>query len=190
MAREQARTLLTSFEGSTDVITLRDRALISVMLFAWERVTAVCTMRVCDFEDDGEDAWLNFQGKGGKQRRVPCHRRARIAIRAYLQATQLDPRSKGSLFQTFGGRGRGISGKALRRTDAWNMVKRRCAALGLPARITNHSFRATAITLYTLNGGRLQDAQAFATHADPRTTLTYIRGLELPQHDEIERVQP
>lgn len=77
----------------------------------------------------------------------------------------------------------------MRRSDVLAMVKRRCEAAALPSRISNHSFRATAITLHHQGGGRLQDAQALAGHADPRTTLMYVRRSEELERDEVERVQ-
>jgi site-specific recombinase XerD len=189
LSQEQARALLASLEG-TDLMTLRDRALIGVMLFAWARVSAVCSMRVCDVEDDGgPNATLFFREKGGKELCKHCHRRLREMIAAYVAAAGLEPRSKEPLFQSFGGRGRGLSGKALRRSDVLAIVKRRCEAAALPARISNHSFRATAITLHHQGGGRLQDAQALAGHADPRTTLVYIRRSDELDRNEVERVQ-
>lgn len=189
LSRDQARALLASLDGS-DVMSLRDRAMIGVMLFAWARVSAVCGMRACDVEDDGgPNATLFFREKGGKELRKHCHPRLREMLRAYIAAAALDPKGKEPLFRSFGGRGRGLSGKALRRSDVLAIVKQRCEAAALPARFSNHSFRATAITLHHQAGGRLQDAQALAGHADPRTTLGYIRRSEDLDRHEVERVQ-
>jgi len=189
LSREQARALLASMDG-TDLMSLRDRAIIGVMLFAWARVGAVCAMRVCDVEDEGGmDATLFFHEKGGKELRKHCHRRLRELLAEYIAAAGLDAKSKDPLFQSFGGRGRGLTGKAMRRSDVLAIVKKRCEAAALPSRISNHSFRATAITLHHQGGGRLQDAQALAGHADPRTTLVYIRRSHDLDRDEVERVQ-
>ena len=38
-----------------------------------------------------------------------------------------------------------------------------------------HTFRATGITAYLLNGGSIESAQAIATHESPRTTKLYDR---------------
>lgn len=67
----KARALFASLEDATDLITLRDRALFAVMLFGFVRVGAVVQMRVHDFEDEGENAWLVIHEKGGKERRIP-----------------------------------------------------------------------------------------------------------------------
>jgi integrase/recombinase XerD len=69
------------------------------------------------------------------------------------------------------------------------MVKRRCAAVGLPASICNHSFRGTGITIFLEKGGTLETAQQLAGHADIRTTRLYDRRLLKIQRAEVERVQ-
>ena len=46
---------------------------------------------------------------------------------------------------------------------------------GLPAD-TVHSLRVTALTTARERGSDIIDIQDFAGHADPRTTLTYIRS--------------
>jgi integrase/recombinase XerD len=101
----------------------------------------------------------------------------------------LDPRAKVPLFQSAPRRSRALSGKALSSGKVWDAVKRRCALAGLPSSISNHSFRATGITLHQENGGRLEDAQALAGHADARTTRLYVRHERKLAQAEVERVQ-
>ena len=60
---EQARELLDSIDTST-VVGLRDRALISVMTFAFARIGAAVAMRVEDYYPKGKRWWL--QGKISK----------------------------------------------------------------------------------------------------------------------------
>ena len=51
--------------------------------------------------------------------------------------------------------------------DVLQMVKRRARGAGLPAeRVCYHTFRATGITAYMENGGRLEHAQRIAAHDD------------------------
>jgi site-specific recombinase XerD len=189
LERDEARRLFDSMDdGGGDVVMLRDRAIVAVMLFGFARVGAVVKMRVRDFED-GQEASLVFREKGGKQRRIPCHHLAREYLRAYLVAAALEPDARVPLFQTAPRHSRELSGKAMRRTDAWAMVKRRCQAAGLPAAICNHSFRATGITIHQENGGRIEDAQELAGHASTRTTQLYNRKLRTVARAEVERVQ-
>ena len=56
------------------------------------------------------------------------------------------------------------------------------------AGICNHSFRATGITNYMSNGGRIDIAQAQAGHADARTTGLYDHSKDKVTQSEIEKI--
>jgi site-specific recombinase XerC len=64
---EQVRELLDSIDTST-LVGLRDRAVISVMTFAFARIGAVVAMRVEDYYPNGKRAREQIQGKGGSKR--------------------------------------------------------------------------------------------------------------------------
>jgi integrase/recombinase XerD len=51
-----------------------------------------------------------------------------------------------------------------------------------------HTFRATGITAYVLNGGTLEHAQQKAAYESPRTTKLYDRTSDEITPDEIERI--
>jgi integrase/recombinase XerD len=187
LEREQARRLFDSI--GDDLVGLRDKALLALMLFGFVRVSAVCKMVVRDFEDAGGDAWLLLHEKGGRERRIPCHHQARDYVRAYLSSAGIEAGGRAPLFQTARGRTALLTGNPMRRTDALAMVKRRANAAGLPSSICSHSFRATGITIHQENGGRLEDAQELAGHADMRTTQLYNRKSRKVARAEVERVQ-
>ena len=54
------------------------------------------------------------------------------------------------------------------RTDVWYMVRRRAADAGIETPIGCHTFRATGITDYLTNGGRIEVAQRMAGHANAK----------------------
>ena len=62
----------------------------------------------------------------------------------------------------------------------------RQASLGVAANC--HTFRATGITAYLLNGGTVENAQAIAAHESPRTTKLFDRTAKEISLDEIERI--
>jgi hypothetical protein len=66
------RELLDSIDTST-VVGLRDRALISVMTFAFARIGAVVAMRVEDYFPKGKRWWVRLHEKGGKRHEMPAH---------------------------------------------------------------------------------------------------------------------
>jgi integrase len=72
--------------------------------------------------------------------------------------------------------------------DAYRMIRRRAADAGILTRIGNHSFRATGITEYLRNGGKLEVAQQMANHESARTTGLYDRRNDQLTLDEVERI--
>ena len=180
----EARTLLDSID--TDSLAgLRDRALLSVMLYSFARVSAVLWMRKQDYFQQGSRGWLRFHEKGGKRHDVPAHHRAAEALDEYLEACGLDD-WKAALFQSVN-RARVLTGRPLTRRVVLAMIKRRSAA-GLPPSTCCHTFRATGITAYLSNGGTLEHAQQIAGHASPKTTKLYDRTADTVTVDEIERI--
>ena len=68
------------------------------------------------------------------------------------------------------------------------MVQRRAKEAEIQTAIGCHTFRATGITIYLLNGGSLEKAQMMAAHESPRTTKLYDRTSDQLSLDEVERV--
>ena len=68
------------------------------------------------------------------------------------------------------------------------MIRRRAAEVGIRTKIGNHSFRATGITEYLKNGGKLEVAQQMANHESARTTGLYDRRADQVSLDEVERI--
>jgi integrase len=67
-------------------------------------------------------------------------------------------------------------------------IRRRATAAGIKTKLGCHTFRATGITAYLENGGRLEHAQQIAAHESPRKTKLYDRTTDQITLDEIERI--
>ena len=184
---EEARRLLDSIDTST-VVGLRDRALISVMTFAFARIGAVVAMRVEDYYPKGKRWWVRLHEKGGKRHEMPAHHTLEAYLDAYIETAGIGDAGKSSLFRSAVGRTGTLTEKPMNRVDAWRMVQRRAGELGFKAKIGCHTFRATGITAYLEAGGTLENAQAMAAHESPRTTKLYDRTGDEITLDEIERI--
>lgn len=68
------------------------------------------------------------------------------------------------------------------------MIRRRAAVAGTKTEISCHTFRATGITAYLKNGGRLEVAQQMAAHESARITGLYDRRSDEVSLDEVERI--
>jgi len=60
--------------------------------------------------------------------------------------------------------------QALPQANVYAMIQQRALAAGILSKISAHSFRATGITTYLQNGGKLEVAQQMAGHESARTT--------------------
>jgi integrase len=74
------------------------------------------------------------------------------------------------------------------RNDVWRLVRRRSGAAGIETPIGCHTFRATGITDYLQNGGRIEIAQRMAGHSNAKTTGLYDRRNDDVSLDEVERI--
>jgi site-specific recombinase XerD len=186
LAPDQARTLLDSIDMAT-IAGLRDRAIIGAMVFSFARVSALIGMNVEDYYPDGKRWWIRLHEKGGKFHEVPAHHNAEEYLDDYLAAAGIGEDRRTPLFRSLNRR-RELTERRLSRREALAMIKRRVRDAGLPDRICCHTFRATGITAYLLNGGTLEHAQRIAAHESPRTTKLYDRTSDEITLDEIERI--
>jgi len=187
LTAEEARALLDSIDPSSP-IGLRDRALIALMVYTFARVGAALKMRIEDVYVQGRRTWVRLHEKGGKRHEMPCHHNLETYLQAYMEGAGLVGEDKGYLFRTARGRTGRLSGQPMSQPDAYRMITRRARAAGIWTRIGNHSFRATGITEYLKNGGKLEIAQAMAAHESARTTGLYDRRDDLVSLDEVERI--
>src|SRR5271165_1988337 len=131
---EQARELLDSIDTAT-VVGLRDRALISVMTFAFARIGAVVAMRVEDYYPKGKRWWVRLHEKGGKRHEMPAHHNLEAYLDAYIEAAGIRDVGKAPLFRSAVGRTGALTDKPMNRVDAWRMIQRRAADLGTRSKI-------------------------------------------------------
>lgn len=186
LTADEARTLLDSIKIDS-IVGLRDRALIGLMCYTFARVSATVHMRVEDYYQNGKRWWIRLHEKGGKQHEVPAHHNAEAYLDAYLDAAGIWDEKKSPLFRSVDRRRR-LTGNPMARQDVLRMVKRRATEAGLPYSTCCHTFRATGITAYLGNGGKIENAQAIAAHESPRTTKLYDRTSDEITLDEVERI--
>ena len=187
LTAEEARALLDAIAPSSPV-ALRDRALIALMVYTFARVGAALKMRVEDVYVQGRRTWVRLHEKGGKRHEMPCHHNLDAYLHAYIDGAQLAGDDKGLLFRTALGRTGLLSDRPMTQADAYRMIRRRAADAGIATRIGNHTFRATGITEYLRNGGKLEIAQQMANHETARTTGLYDRRNDQVSLDEVERI--
>lgn len=186
---KQARKLLQSIDTS-DIVGLRDKCIIAVLIYTAARVGAVAKLRTQDLYDAGDQYCLHFDDKGGKSREIPVRHDLQTLLFQYLQRchSSIGQSPVQSLFTTANRNSKQLTDRPITADDIGRMVKRRLAAIGLPARLSPHSFRVATITDLLDQGVPLENVQVLAGHADPRTTRLYDRRQKQITRNIVERI--
>lgn len=185
LSATEARRLLDAIPTDT-LIGLRDRAMIGVMVYTFARVGALVAITVEDYFESRGRRHLRLHEKGGKVITVALNMHAAEYLQAWLEAADIGAHRKSPLFRAiqYGQ----LRPQAPAPQDLWARVKRYANAAGLAADVSNHSFRATGITVYLENGGTLEKAQYMAGHAKPETTKLYDRRREMETAGEVDKI--
>ncbi len=184
---DEARVLLDSIDVAS-LPGLRDRALIGLMVYTFARVGAATAMKVEDFFVQGRRGWVRLHEKGGKEHEMPTHHNLDRYLEEYIAAAGIAEDRKSPLFRTTRGRSGQLTGNPMLQSDVWRMIRRRALAAEIKTEIGCHTFRATGITAYLKNNGRLEIAQQMAAHESARTTGLYDRRDDEVSLDEAERI--
>jgi integrase/recombinase XerD len=118
---------------------------------------------------------------------MPCHHKLEDDLDAYIKAAGIVGDRKGPLFRSAVGKTGQLTDKPMRRGDVWSMVRHRASGAGIEIAIGCHTFRATRITDYLTNGGRIEVAQRMAGHLNAKTGL-YSRRNDDISVGEVERI--
>jgi len=161
-------------------VGIRDRAMLAVLAYSGCRLGELVRLRVRDYKQSGEHRILNIIGKGGKERTTPLHLEAVERLGEWLAVPGVKDDPTAPLFpaaRSPRGMGRdGFASEPMTTRAVEKLIGRYVKALKLDAAVTVHSLRVTALTTARERGSDIIDLQDFAGHADPRTTLTYIRS--------------
>ncbi len=144
---DQAKAILEA-PPSTTLKGLRDRAILSVLLFHGLRRAELCSLLVGDLQSRRGVMHFRVQGKGGKTRYNPIHPQSMERINDYLERAGHGEDFGGAVFRavrrTRGqNAGRALSGHAIYK----DVVKKYARQIGVePSAVTVHGLRATAAT--------------------------------------------
>ena len=147
------------------------------MLYTFARVSAVLKLKVDDYYHNGARRRLRLHEKGGKEHEMPVHHLLEQILNEYIKAAGLQ--SGQPLFQSVNSLGTAVTGRALKRYNAWAAIRKRAKAAGFLTPVGCHTWRATGITIYLENDGRLEHAQQMAGHESPQAKNSNEHSEEL-----------
>ncbi|MFV0429072.1 MAG: site-specific tyrosine recombinase XerD [Arachnia sp.] len=157
----------------TDVVGLRDAALLELLYGTGARVSEICALDVDELRLalDDPDAGLRLLGKGGKERFVPLGSFARAAVDAYLVRSRptlalAAKRATPALLLN-------QRGNRLSRQSAWGVIQTAAAAAGLAEHVSPHTLRHCFATHLLDGGADVRVVQELLGHASVATTQLY-----------------
>jgi integrase/recombinase XerD len=169
---------LSRMLGAARTTNYRDYVLLAVMAGCGLREAEVVEIRIGDFREVGEDqVLLRVRGKGGKIRNVPLSPELWQLVQKFVLLSgrsfnsHLDARKP--LFVSRVGKDKTLTTRSVQ-----NVVKKCVRTAGITKAISPHSIRHTVGTNMAINDAPLLVIQQFLGHADPKTTLRYIRRAE------------
>jgi site-specific recombinase XerD len=146
-----------------DAASVRDRAIVLLMLDTGLRLSEVAGMRRCDLRSDGT---VKVTGKGARERIVPVGNAARQAMLRYLRQTTASE-SEAPIFHARGGGA--LSARGIQ--QVFNRLKWRAS---IPGRCSPHQLRHAFARAYLVNGGDAFGLQRILGHATLDMVKRYV----------------
>lgn len=185
IADHQARKLLST-PAEKSLKGIRDRAILSTLLYHGLRREELCKLSVTDYRHERRGVQhLRVSGKGEKTRYIPLHGVAKDLIEEYLAKAGHAADHKGPLFRPLR-YGQGGRKKAITPDGVYKLVRHYAAFLGLE--IGAHALRATAATNALDHQADIAKVQEWLGHANIATTRLYDRRQTRPEDSPTFKV--
>jgi integrase/recombinase XerD len=123
LSAEEMRQLLDGID-TTELIGLRDRALIGLMGYTFARVGAAVGMKVEDYYVQKRRGWVRLHEKGGKVTELPCHHNLEQFLEEWLAGSGLGSELDAPLFPTLRYGRLAAERQALPPANVWKMIQR------------------------------------------------------------------
>ncbi|CAB4674602.1 unannotated protein [freshwater metagenome] len=168
-------SLIEASHRESDVITLRDRAMIELLYSSGARVSELVGINLNDISimesADGSVTTLKLRGKGSKERLVPLGSFATAAIDDYK--VRLRPMLSAKNSKTNPALFLNSRGGRITRQSAWTIVLKAADAVGLAGKVSPHVFRHSYATHLLDGGADIRVVQELLGHASVTTTQIY-----------------
>jgi len=154
-------------DGTENIFTIRDRAMIEILYGAGLRISELINLRIDDLMF--EEEFLRIVGKGEKERLVPLGEHAIEATERYIRISR--PLLLGKEFSPYLFITR--RGKRFTRMGVWKIIKYYVKTAGIKKNVTPHTFRHSFATHLIEGGADLRSIQEMLGHASIVTTQIY-----------------
>ena len=185
---KEALALLKAPEDDT-VLGLRDRAILSTLLYHGLRRAELARLRVRDLQSREGVMHLEIQGKGSKIRFVALAPHTLDAVERYLEVAGHAEDLHGPLFRPTRNSRTGELERPLDPNSINRIVQKYGQQIGIrDPRFSAHSLRATAATHALYGGADVGEVRRWLGHARANTTQMYDKRGEHPQHSPTFKI--
>jgi integrase/recombinase XerD len=186
IGNHEARALLNA-PNIENLKGLRDRAILSTLLYHGLCRAELCSLKVEDLQMRRGVAHLKVLGKGGKIRYLPLHPATAEHIDAYLQNTTHRADPSGALFRPTQKTVNQNTDAGITADGVYRMLKRYAAAVKINVGgFGPHALRATAATNALDHDADIAKVQEWLGHANISTTRIYDRRKQRPEVSKHE----
>lgn len=176
LSDEEIERVFAVYGDNSNVMHLRNRVILSLMLDAGLRLNEVVTAQRVDLHLP--EGYLIVTGKGSKQRAVSFGVTTLEHLKAYLDA--VEPGKE--LLQT-------AEGDPLTRDTLKNMFRKLKRKSGVQ-RLHPHLLRHTFATRYLENGGSIYSLKELLGHTTLKQTQAYLHIAQTRRHLDFEKFSP
>lgn len=166
LSASEIEAIIKSTEGR-DWQAIRDQAILELLYASGMRVSELVDLKVENV--NMEVGYVRCIGKGRKERIIPIGRRARKAVKRYLD--EVRGKSKKAKFITVLFISR--LGKKISRQSIWKIIKTYARKAKIKKTIKPHTIRHSFATHLLERGADLRSVQEMLGHSDISTTQIY-----------------
>ena len=163
----QVRQLLDQPAKLSTPEAKRDQAMLQLLYASGMRISELVSLNLGDVDTEG--GYVRCFGKGHKERVIPIHEQAALAVKEYAENTRpqlLHNKSETALFLN-------PRGDRLTRQGFWQKLKEYAKSANLDIHISPHTLRHSFATHMLSGGADLRAVQGLLGHANISTTQVY-----------------
>ena len=171
---EQVASLFKAAEKQPDLLAVRDKAILAVLVDTGIRAAELCSLVLECTWTDPDDSFIKVQGKGRKEREVPLGRMARIALRRYITRYR-KPAERGDKHVFLSRVGTPLTTRGL------DQVVQRLARAAHIKGAHAHKFRHFFAVQFLLAGGEIYKLSRLMGHSSVKITERYLSSMHSQQ---------
>lgn len=186
LTAQEAKATISSFKGK-DELTLRNKAIMSLMLGCGLRSVEVVRLDIGDIEKRHGHWFIKVHGKAraGKTDSVAVSSKVKAIIDEYLSVRPKGKKNSPLFIST----AKRNCGQRLQTQSISRLAKRTFAKIGIESdRITCHSCRHTAATVALQAGVELRQVQQLLRHRSATTTQIYLHDIDAFNNPAVNKI--